>query len=107
MKKRDIIVIALVLAVAGGLFAVGKLTGGHTAPKNLVSISVGSEVYKVVPLDEPQIIHIDQGGGAVNDIEITAKGEIFMKDSTCNNQECVKMGVMTAENIETRPLGAW
>ncbi|MEG1720565.1 MAG: NusG domain II-containing protein [Pseudoflavonifractor sp.] len=107
MKKRDIIIIAVVLALAGGLFLLKGFLPGSEGPKDLVVISLGSEVYKEVPLDEPQVIHIDQGGGAVNDIEITADGRVFMKDSTCDGQDCVKQGEMTAANVAERPLGGW
>lgn len=104
MKKRDMIIIAVVLAVAAGLFAVSYVLSHKESAEDFVYVYVGSTLYEAAPLNEAKVIHIDQGSGKVNDVEITADGHVFMKDSTCENQDCVKQGEMTAANVEQRPM---
>lgn len=110
MKKRDIIIIAAVLAVALiSLPIVGYFSAQRTAgqAQDFVYIYVGNDLYEAVALDEAKVVHIDQENGKTNDVEIAADGRVFMKDSTCDNQDCVKQGEMTAENIESRPMRNW
>ena len=105
MKKRDIIIIAVFLAVAlTGLVAV-KLF----APKGNITyadIYVNETLYEAVPLNQDTVITIDQGDGKVNHIEVK-DGAIFMADSTCADHLCVTQGKMSPENYEKRPMLNW
>ncbi len=110
MKKRDIIIIAAVLAVALlSIPVVGYFSAQRTTDQaqDFVYIYVGNNLYEAVALTEAKVVHIDQGSGKVNDVEISADGHVYMKDSTCDNQDCVKQGEMTADNIEQRPMRNW
>lgn len=107
MKKRDLVIVAIVLLVAAaGMLAVKFLSPAPDPVTPTARILVGSYTYKTVPLDEDQIIEIDQGNGVVNHVEVK-DGAITMLDSTCPDQQCVGQGEITPENYEDRPLRNW
>ena len=105
MKKRDIVIIAVFLAVAMlGLVAVKVFapTGNIT----YADIYVDEGLYEAVPLNEDTVITIDQGDGKVNYVEVK-DGSIFMRDSTCADHLCVTQGAMSPDNYEKRPMLNW
>ncbi len=105
MKKRDIIIIAVVLVVA----AVGMAAVSLLAPKGepvYAYIYVGDRLYETDPLDEDKLIEIDQGDGTVNHVEIK-NGVVRMVDSTCPDKQCVYQGEMSEDNYEERPMRNW
>ena len=105
MKKRDIIIIAVFLAVA----IIGMAAFKLFAPKGAITyadIYVNDSLYEVVPLNEDTVITVDQGDGKVNYVEVK-DGAIFMRDSTCADHLCVQQGEMTPENYEDRPMLNW
>ena len=105
MKKRDLIIVAAVLLVAAaGMLAVKYLSPSSVT--NYAKIYVGSYLYKEVPLDQDQVIVINQGNDIVNHVEVK-DGAINMVDSTCPDQQCVEQGEITPENYEDRPLRNW
>lgn len=95
MKKRDIIIIAAVLALAAVLFAVNWFMT-HQGPEDYIDIRVGGTLYQSASLNEDQVIEVKQGENT-NHIEIK-DGVVCMKDSNCSNQDCVAMGSMSAED---------
>lgn len=107
MKKRDLVIVAVVLLVAAaGMLAVKFLSPAPDPVSPTARILVGSYVYKTVSLDEDQIIEIDQGNDIVNHVEVK-DGAIHMLDSTCPDQQCVDQGDVSPENYEDRPLRNW
>ncbi len=104
MKKRDIIIIALVLAIGLGGMAVVQMMGSKAA--GTARIYVGDTLLDEVSLDKDQIIEIDQGSGVVNHVEVK-DGAIFMADSTCPDKQCVYQGAMSADTYEQRALFNW
>lgn len=105
MKKRDIVIAAVFLAVA----LVGLAAVRFFAPKGNVQyadIFINDMLYEVVPLNEDTVITIDQGDGKINYVEVK-DGSIFMKDSTCADHLCVDQGAMSPENYEKRPMMNW
>lgn len=105
MKKRDVLIVAIVLLVAAaGMLAVKYLTPNKAA--NHAKIYVGSYVYKEVSLDEDQVIEINQGNDIVNHVEVK-DGAIYMADSSCPDQQCVYQGEITMDNYEQRALRNW
>ena len=105
MKKRDIIIIAVFLAVALIGMAAVKLfapSGNIT----YVDIYVNETLYEVAPLNEDTVITIDQGDGKINHIEIK-DGAVFMSDSTCADGLCISQGEMSPDNYENRPMLNW
>lgn len=107
MKKRDLVIVAVVLLVAAaGMLAVKFLSPAPDPVSPTARILVGSYVYKTVSLDEDQIIEIDQGNDVVNHVEVK-DGTIHMLDSSCPDQQCVDQGGVSPENYEDRPLRNW
>ncbi len=97
MKKRDLIIIAAVLAVAlaAALVSARLLHGGGA--KDMVDIKVNGQLYESVPLDENRVVEVRQDSGAVNHIEIK-NGAVRMLDANCANQDCIRMGTMSADH---------
>ena len=105
LKKKDILIVAIVLAVA----AIGMAAVHFLSPKqhtDYAVIYVGSQPYQVVDLTEDQVIEVDQGNGIVNHV-VVKDGAIDMMDSTCPDQQCVQQGEMSMENYEQRILRNW
>lgn len=101
MKKKNLLVIAVVAMAAVLLLFVSKAVGPQTAGEDMVIISVDGREYRRVPLSEPQIVTIEQADGCVNVIEVTENGAV-MRSSTCDNQLCVGMGEVTVDNWQYR-----
>ena len=107
MKKRDIIIIVAVLAVAFAAFiAVNLFRSRESGVEDFVYIYLNDALYEADPLSEDKLIEIDQGDGKINHIQIK-DGKVYMADSTCENQDCVEQGSMDAENVDTRPMRNW
>lgn len=105
MKKRDVIIIIVFLAVAiTGLVAV-KLFA-PTGSIRYADIYVNEQLYEAVPLNKDTVITIDQGDGKINYVEVK-DGSIFMADSTCADHLCVTQGKMNPQNYENRPMRNW
>lgn len=131
MKRKDVILIAVVLLAALGIFyfsrgglpqAVTPLSPAAEAPvpqasdaqgeqtaqpirpaQSFLHIQVGSKTHSIVPLNHDEIIEVKQPNGAVNRIEIS-NNRAKMHFSTCKNQECLHQGEMRLDNIMQRPL---
>lgn len=105
MKKRDVIIISVFLAVA----IIGLIAVKLFAPVGNISyadIYVDSSLYKSVPLNKDAVITIDQGDGKINYVEVK-DGSIFMADSSCADRLCVTQGKMNPQNYESRPMRNW
>ena len=105
MKKRDVMIIAVCLAVA----LLGLAGMKFLMPQgNIVyaDIYVDDMLYESVSLYEDTVITVDQGDGKVNHVEVK-DGSIFMADSTCADHLCMTQGAMNPENYEKRPLLNW
>ncbi len=130
MKRRDIWVIAGVLALGLLLLlfsrvlspapasnrreelSVSLLTGEAGAETGLeeadsyLRIKQGRDYYGLIPLNAPGEIVIRQDGGWENVIHID-KDSVMMHSANCPNHDCMKQGVMTLENIDTRVFQQW
>ncbi len=105
MKKKDIIIIGIILAVAAVVLVLTGIPSEQESP-NAVVIYIGNEVYKRIPLGREQTITVDQGGGKINEVAITERG-VHMHSATCANQDCIKQGEVTLDNYKSRVLGSW
>lgn len=105
MKKRDVMIILVVLLVALVPMAISKFSNSIPEDADYVVIYLGSEEYKRIPLSEPQIVVIDQDG-LHNEVKITSNG-VVMHDANCDNQDCIQQGEVTLENIEYRAMEGW
>lgn len=105
MKRKNLLLIGLVVLLAIGLMALSPLLRTRAA-ESMVIVTVDGQEYCRVPLSQPQRVTVDQGDGRVNIIDVTAEGAV-MASSTCDNQLCVHMGAVTLSNWETRPQQAY
>jgi len=105
MKKRDYILIIIVVLVAVSGILLNSFSGPNFVGENHIVIYQGEEVYRKAAIDEDQNIVI-QENDHYNEIEIN-NNTVRMKNSNCKNQDCVNQRAMKAENIEQRILQNW
>ena len=68
-------------------------------------VTAGSITYQPIPLiEEGEYSVIQEETGAENVIHVTTES-VDMKSSTCENQDCVKQGVVSLDNRDSRLLG--
>lgn len=91
MKKKDILLIALALGVAGLLYAVSLISGGEAATTVVVTVD-GQEVLRR-PLALEDSYEIRQDDGSVNVIAVE-DGAVFMQEANCRDGLCVAQGKM-------------
>ncbi len=89
MKIRDIICIALLIAVGGLLWLF--LRPGTSADNATVRISVDGTLYGTYDLDTDQEIDI-QGTNTC----VISEGRVYMSDADCPDHLCVKTGSIAA-----------
>ena len=91
MKKRDIVLIALLLAVALALYFGAQLLGVDEVSSVVVTID-GAEVLRK-PLAVNDSYEIRQDDGSVNVITVE-NGAVYMKEANCRDGLCVQQGRM-------------
>ena len=81
-----------------------------TPARGYVRVTMGYEYHWLaLPEEEPYDITIKQvnpetGEEYINIITLTPEG-VYMKESTCDNQDCVDEGIVTIDNRQERILG--
>ena len=129
MKKRDVLVIVTVVAVAAVLMLVlprllpgeeKKVFGGSLNNLNpqhshgqeesslpvaqaYLRVQVGDTLYSPWPLTQEEDIAINQPDGQQNVVRLTPTS-IRMHSANCDNHDCIKQGVVTLENRDLRML---
>ena len=91
MKKRDIVLIALLLAAALALYFGAQLLGADEVSSVVVTID-GAEVLRK-PLAINDSYEIRQDDGSVNVITVE-NGAVYMKEANCRDGLCVQQGRM-------------
>ena len=91
MKKRDIVLIALLLAAALALYFGAQLLGADEVSSVVVTID-GAEVLRK-PLAVNDSYEIRQDDGSVNVIAVE-NGAVYMKEANCRDGLCVQQGRM-------------
>ena len=84
MKKKDIILIIVILLIAGVAFGAKFLfekKGGEA------TITVDGEIYGIYSLDENQTIEVDDHNKVV-----IKDGVVHMEDANCPDKLCIKQG---------------
>ena len=89
MKKRDIVLIALLLAVALALYFGAQLLGADEVSSVVVTID-GAEVLRK-PLAVNDSYEIRQDDGSVNVITVE-NGAVYMKEANCRDGLCLRQG---------------
>ena len=103
MKRKDWLIIGVVLAVSLILFLLRPASTGTTPETAYLRISAPGQTFDLVPLTQAREVVITQEDGASNVVEVFSGG-FRMKESNCNNQDCVHQGDVTLSNIAERPL---
>jgi len=101
MRKRDLLLIGIALALALGAWLMKPLWT-PAAQEHQIVVMVDKQEFARIPLSEPQTLNVAQTNGSLNVIEITETGA-YMKDSTCKGHDCVLQGPVTLDNYEYRP----
>lgn len=104
MKRRDWLILGIVLAVSLTLFLLRPGASPSATAKTYLRITVPGQTYDLVTLDQTRDITVTQDDGSVNVVEIFPGG-FRMKESNCRNQDCIKQGDVTADNADSRALG--
>ena len=91
MKKRDWILIACALLLAGALYAVSQLSLGTQASSVVVTVD-GREVLRR-PLAMEDSYVIEQEDGSRNVICVKG-GAVFMQEANCRDGLCIRQGRM-------------
>ena len=92
MKKRDLIIIAVLLACAGALYLVSQVSLGGAAASTIVVTQDGKEVLRR-PLAMENTYDIAQADGSLNVIAVE-NGAVYMKDANCRDGLCIRQGKM-------------
>ena len=84
--------------------------GGTLRPEKTgglqVFVTVDGEDKAVLPFDEKHTLRINFPSGESNTVTLTGQS-VAITEADCPNQDCVGMGEVTAENLETRVLGGF
>ena len=91
VKKRDIIIIALLLACALALYLVSQVSLSAEASTVVVTLD-GEEVLRR-PLAMEDTYEIAQEDGSVNVIAVK-DGAVFMQEANCRDGLCIRQGKM-------------
>lgn len=91
MKKRDIIIIALLLVCALALYLVSQVSLSAEASSVIVTLD-GEEVLRR-PLAVEDTYEIAQADGSVNVIAVE-DGAVFMQQANCRDGLCIRQGKM-------------
>ncbi len=103
IRRRDLLIIALVLTLALAAFLINALlTSGKTAD-GAVEIYVDGKLYATGRVGQKDDIVIKRGD-MENVVSFTKDG-VHMLSSTCQNQLCVGQGEITLHNYSTRAMG--
>ncbi|MBP3427463.1 MAG: NusG domain II-containing protein [Clostridia bacterium] len=91
MKKKDMILIAVLLLAALALYAVSQITLGAPAASVVVTLD-GKEVLRK-PLAVEGRYPIEQADGSVNVIAVE-DGAVYMAEANCRDGLCIRQGRM-------------
>ena len=92
MKKRDLLIIALLLVCAGALYLVSQVSLGGTVASTIVVTQDGKEVLRR-PLAMENTYEIAQEDGSLNVIAVK-DGAVFMQEANCRDGLCIRQGKM-------------
>lgn len=65
----------------------------------------GAELIDL-PFSQARTVTVRQPDGAENAVTLTG-GAVYMDHANCDNQDCVHMGEVTLDNLETRVMGGF
>ncbi|EFE14662.1 hypothetical protein CLOM621_05493 [Clostridium sp. M62/1] len=101
-KKRDLLLLAVLLAAAALLFAGREFFAGR--PAVMVSVSVDGTEIMTLDLNRNDDIVIESGNGQTNHL-IIEDGKAFLTEASCPDKLCVRQGAIseTGQSIVCLP----
>lgn len=101
-KKRDLLLIAVILAIACILFVVFRII--YSEPPVQVEISVDGTLISTLNLNQDMELDIEGFNGGTNHLVIQ-DGQATMTDATCPDKVCVRTGQIhnTGQSIVCLP----
>ena len=102
MKHRDWIIIAVLLAIAAGLYAGNRMMAGKAG--NVFTVTVDGQIVLEKLLSTDAVYPIRQEDGSVNLIEVK-NGAVSMREANCRDGLCMRQGATRspAKNIVCLP----
>ena len=91
MKKKDLIIIAVLLLCAGMLYLISQVSLGAEVSTVVVTLD-GKEVLRR-PLAMEDTYEIAQEDGSLNVIAVK-DGAVFMQEANCRDGLCIRQGKM-------------
>ena len=71
-----------------------------------VTVTADGRVILELPFEEAHTAEIIQEGAGMNRVVLTGE-KVYMEDADCPGQDCVQMGEVTRDNLETRVMGGF
>ena len=101
-KKRDLLLLAVLLAAAALLFAGREFFAGR--PAVMVSVRVDGTEIMTLDLNRNDDIVIESGNGQTNHL-IIEDGKAFLTEASCPDKLCVRQGAIseTGQSIVCLP----
>lgn len=96
MKKNDWIIIAIVLAIAGGIYLWNTISEKSQSNQLYADIYYDGELYERVDLDEQKTVTVETEIGK-NTIEIN-HGKVLMIEADCPDKVCLNTGIIEKIN---------
>ena len=103
MKRRDWLILAIVLVASLALFLLRPTTSPTGGATQYLRITAPNQSFDLIPLDADKEITVAQEDGSLNVVQVFRDG-FRMKESTCKNQDCLHQGEVTTQNVGTRAL---
>lgn len=100
--KKDLLLIAVILAIAAAGFAMNALT--RKEPADQVEVSVDAEVIRLLDLSQDTELDIEGFNGGTNHL-IIQDGVAWMDHASCPDKVCVNQGKiqLNGQMIVCRP----
>ena len=103
MKRRDFIILAIVLVASLTLYLLRPRSVGDETAAVYMRVTIAGHVQELVPLTEERDIRFEQENGDYNIVRISPGG-FRVIEANCYNQDCIHQGEVTADTIGSRAL---
>ena len=113
-KRRNLLLMGAAVLFVAVVVAVCLLlrpktgTGGSfvISIQNGETMTVKADASQTVVIRDGMFVDSETGEGHENVIRIE-DGQAWMEHANCPHGECMKQGVLSAQAVSSRPLGAW
>lgn len=93
MKKREIIILLITIALVGGIFGYSLMRQQKGA---VVLIKIDGEVVEELPLEEDTVYEVTQDGRVSNVVHIE-DSQVWITDADCPDKLCENMGKVSKD----------